>query len=84
MLLILNLIQGIFISNYARNTVIQKNEFIWSGESAIAAVGSADLIDGLDGNYVIHHFSFSLHSHFPFSQEEHKFWEILHMKLEFL
>ncbi len=41
---------GIFISNYNRGAVIQKNEFKLMGDSAIAAVGSSRLIDGTDGN----------------------------------
>jgi hypothetical protein len=41
---------GLFLSNYIRNAVIEGNEFIYTGDSAIAAVGTADLIDGTLGN----------------------------------
>ena len=41
---------GLFLSNYIRNAVIEANEFRYAGESSIAAVGSTDLIDGTDGN----------------------------------
>ena len=41
---------GLFLSNYVRNAVIEGNEFVYVGDSAIAAVGSAYLIDGTIGN----------------------------------
>ena len=41
---------GVFLSNYIRNAVIEGNEFVYTGDSAIAAIGSADLIDGTNGN----------------------------------
>ena len=41
---------GVFVSNYNRDTVIAGNEFKYAGDSAIAVVGSAKLIDGTDGN----------------------------------
>ena len=41
---------GLFLSNYVRNAVIEGNEFKYTGDSAIAAVGSVDLIDGTNGN----------------------------------
>lgn len=41
---------GIFLSNYVRNAVIEGNEFVYTGDSAIAAVGTADLIDGTLGS----------------------------------
>ena len=41
---------GLFLSNYVRNAVIVGNEFVYVGDSAIAAVGSAYLIDGTIGN----------------------------------
>ena len=41
---------GLFLSNYVRDTVIEGNEFVWVGDNAIVAVGSANLIDGTDGN----------------------------------
>ena len=37
---------GLFLSNYVRNAVIEGNEFVYVGDSAIAAAGSAKLIDG--------------------------------------
>ena len=41
---------GIFLSNYVRDAVIEGNEFVWVGDNAIVAVGTADLIDGTIGN----------------------------------
>ena len=41
---------GLFLSNYVRNAIVEGNEFIYTGDSAIAAIGSAELIDGTDGN----------------------------------
>ena len=41
---------GVFLSNYIRNAVIEGNEFVYTGDSAIAAIGSAELIDGTNGN----------------------------------
>ena len=41
---------GVFLSNYIRNAVIEGNEFVYSGDSAIVAIGSTVLIDGTIGN----------------------------------
>ena len=41
---------GLLLSNYVRDTVIEGNEFVWVGDNAIVAVGTANLIDGTDGN----------------------------------
>ena len=41
---------GIFLSNYMRNTLIQNNEFFLMGDSAVASIGSTELIDGTNGN----------------------------------
>ncbi len=41
---------GLFLSNYIRNAIVEANEFRYVGESAMAAVGSTDLIDGLGGS----------------------------------
>ena len=41
---------GVFLSNYVRNAVVEGNEFVFVGDSAIAAVGTSDLIDGTSGN----------------------------------
>lgn len=41
---------ALFLSNYIRDAVISNNEFVWIGDSAIAAIGSSKLIDGTDGN----------------------------------
>ena len=41
---------GLFLSNYIRHAVVNNSEFVWTGDSAIASVGSTDLIDGTDGN----------------------------------
>ena len=41
---------GLFLSNYIRKAVIEANEFRYVGDSAIAAIGSTELIDGTNGN----------------------------------
>ena len=41
---------ALFLSNYVRNATITSNEFIHMGDSAIAVVGTTQLIDGTDGN----------------------------------
>ena len=41
---------ALFLSNYVRNAVVEGNEFVYVGDSAIAAVGSAELIDGTLGS----------------------------------
>ena len=41
---------AVFLSDYVRNAIIEGNEFIYTGDSAIAAVGSAELIDGTLGD----------------------------------
>ena len=41
---------GVFLSDYVRDTVIEGNEFVWVGDNAITAVGTANLIDGTNGN----------------------------------
>lgn len=41
---------ALFLSNYIRRAVIEGNEFVYTGDSAIAAVGSTDLINGTSGN----------------------------------
>ena len=41
---------GLLLNNYVRGAVIEENEFVWVGDNAIVAVGSAQLIDGTDGN----------------------------------
>ncbi|XP_028405678.1 uncharacterized protein LOC114528250 [Dendronephthya gigantea] len=41
---------ALFLSNYIRDAIISNNEFVWIGDSAIAAIGSSNLIDGTDGN----------------------------------
>ena len=41
---------AVFLSNYVRNAVIEGNEFVYIGDSAIAAVGTAELIDGTRGD----------------------------------
>jgi len=41
---------GLFLSNYVRDAVVEGNEFVWVGDNAIVAVGSAELIDGTNGN----------------------------------
>jgi hypothetical protein len=40
---------GVFLSGYVRNAVIQNNEFVWSGDNAIVSVGDTNLIDGTLG-----------------------------------
>ena len=41
---------GLFLSNYVRNAIIEGNEFVYTGDSAILSIGSTELIDGTDGN----------------------------------
>ena len=41
---------GLLLNNYVRGAVIEGNEFVWVGDNAIVAVGSAQLMDGTDGN----------------------------------
>ena len=41
---------GLFLSNYVRNAVIEANEFRYTGDSAVAALGSTEMIDGTSGN----------------------------------
>jgi hypothetical protein len=41
---------SVMLSGYNRGAVIQRNEFAWTGESAVAAWGFTNGIDGLDGN----------------------------------
>ena len=41
---------GVFLSKYVRNAVVEGNEFVFVGDSAIAAVGTSDWIDGTSGN----------------------------------
>lgn len=41
---------GLFLSNYVRNTTVVDNEFKYTGDSAIAVVGRSELIDGTSGN----------------------------------
>ena len=41
---------GLFLSNYIRNAIVERNEFIYTGDSAIAALGSTEMIDGTSGD----------------------------------
>jgi hypothetical protein len=41
---------AVMLSGYNRGTVIQRSEFAWLGESAVAAWGYTKGIDGTDGN----------------------------------
>ena len=41
---------GVFLSDYVRNSSIVSNEFKYTGDSAVVAVGSSELIDGTSGN----------------------------------
>ena len=41
---------GLFLSNYVRGAVIDGNEFKFCGESGVVLMGSADLMDGTNGN----------------------------------
>ena len=41
---------ALFLSNYVRRAVIEGNEFVYTGDSAIAVVGGSDLINGTLGN----------------------------------
>ena len=41
---------GLFLSNYIRHAIVNNSEFVRTGDSAIASIGSTELIDGTDGN----------------------------------
>ena len=41
---------GLCLSGYNRNAVIEGNEFVWSGDSGIVALGTSEHIDGTLGN----------------------------------
>ena len=41
---------GLVISQYARDTVIEGNEFVWSGDSGMLVTGQTYMIDGTSGN----------------------------------
>ena len=41
---------ALMLSNYVRNSVIESNEFVWVGDSAIVLIGSTNLMDGTSGN----------------------------------
>ena len=41
---------ALMLSNYIRNSVIESNEFVWVGDSAIVLIGSTNLMDGTSGN----------------------------------
>ena len=41
---------AVFLSDYVRNAVIEHNEFVYTGDSAIASLGSVHLMDGTLGN----------------------------------
>ena len=41
---------GLFLSNFVRNAIVERNEFKYTGDSAIAAIGSSNLVDGSDGS----------------------------------
>jgi len=44
---------SVMFSGYNRGSVVQRSEFAWSGESAVAAWGYTNGIDGTDGNQPI-------------------------------
>ena len=41
---------GLVINEYARDTVIEGNEFVWSGDNGIVVTGQTNMIDGTSGN----------------------------------
>ena len=41
---------ALMLSNYVRNSVVESNEFVWVGDSAIVLLGSTNLIDGTSGD----------------------------------
>jgi len=45
---------AIFLSGYNRGTVIQRNEFVWLGQTAIASWGRTDEYDGTGGQQPRH------------------------------
>jgi hypothetical protein len=44
---------ALFLSGYNRNATIQRNEFVWIGDSAMASWGTTidNLVNGTDGNF---------------------------------
>ena len=42
--------KALMLSNYIRNSVVEANEFVWVGDSAIVLLGSTNLIDGTSGD----------------------------------
>lgn len=40
---------GVFLSGYTRNVTIDRNEFVWMGESAVASWGFTDGVDATAG-----------------------------------
>ena len=41
---------ALMLSNYIRDSVVEDNEFVWIGDSAIVLLGSTNLIDGTSGD----------------------------------
>ena len=41
---------ALMLSNYIRDSVVEDNEFVWVGDSAIVLLGSTNLIDGTSGD----------------------------------
>ena len=41
---------GLLLSDYVRDAIIEGNEFVWVGDNAIVALGTANLIDGTNGD----------------------------------
>ena len=41
---------ALMLTNYIRNSVVEDNEFVWVGDSAIVLLGSTNLIDGTSGD----------------------------------
>ena len=41
---------ALMLSNYIRSSVVEANEFVWVGDSAIVLLGSTNLIDGTSGD----------------------------------
>jgi len=54
---------ALFLSNYVENSMINGNEFVWSGDSAVAALGSTQTIDGTQRTQPINNIITNNHMH---------------------
>jgi len=54
---------ALFLSNYVENSTIIYNEFVWPGDSAVAAVGSSQAIDGTHNTQPVNNLIVNNHMH---------------------